>query len=136
VPTSLGDLIKKARLEANLSLTDVARLTDMPTGQLSMIETGVRPNPSFFTIVKLARGLKISLDALASQCALDDAGEIKSGVEAGEHERLVVLREIEAAINGNEKIAARLRTLLENALVSGKTKRNPSRPGGAKKKRA
>ena len=56
----------------------------------------------------------------AAQCTLEEAGEVKVSLEPSEHERLVMLREIEAAINGNEKIAARLRTLLKKKSIATK----------------
>jgi transcriptional regulator with XRE-family HTH domain len=65
VPTKLGSIIKQARTASNKSLRDVDAMTGIPYGALSRIETGFIKQPSFRTVVLLARHLKIDLERLA-----------------------------------------------------------------------
>lgn len=108
----LGEVLKQARESAGISQRDLARLTDLPTGQISKIETGVSPYPSFLTIARIAESLKVSLDVIASRCASGSAPGTKTTLGASDHERLVMLREIETAVREGEKTLARLRALL------------------------
>jgi transcriptional regulator with XRE-family HTH domain len=64
---TLGEVLRKARLEAGLSLRDLERVIRMPASQLSQIENGTRADPAFSTVVRIAKGLGISLDTLASR---------------------------------------------------------------------
>lgn len=109
----LGEVLKNAREEAGISQRDLARLADMPTGQISKIETGISPNPSFLTVARIAESLKISLDAVASQCARPATAAPKGTLEPADRERLRMLREIETAVREGEKMNARLRALLD-----------------------
>ncbi|MDP9025278.1 MAG: helix-turn-helix domain-containing protein [Candidatus Eremiobacteraeota bacterium] len=63
--TKLGSALKAARLHKRISQRELEERTGMSTSQISQIEKGVRKDPSFSTIVKIAQGLSISLDALA-----------------------------------------------------------------------
>lgn len=64
---SLGAALRDARREAGLSTRDLERATGISNAQISKVEGGVRPNPSFRTVVRLARGIGISLDDLVAR---------------------------------------------------------------------
>jgi len=85
-----------------------------------MIETSGRPNPGFLTIAKLAKGLRISMDALASECAWDGASEATSSLETTDRERLATLREIETAKGEAQRVVSRLEALLEKKAAASK----------------
>lgn len=61
----VGKVLQEARLRAGLSARDVERLINMPTGVLSQIENGVRKDPGFSTVLKLARALGASMEDIA-----------------------------------------------------------------------
>lgn len=124
----LGEVLKNAREEAGVSQRDLARLADMPTGQISKIETGISPNPSFLTVARIAESLKISLDAIASRCTSPNAATLKAALEPADHERLRMLREIETAIREGEKTNARLRALLDQKPTSDKKQAKRKKP--------
>uniref|UniRef100_E6QWT0 HTH cro/C1-type domain-containing protein n=1 Tax=mine drainage metagenome TaxID=410659 RepID=E6QWT0_9ZZZZ len=65
--TTLGLVLRAARLEAGLSTRDLERATGISNGQISKVEGGVRPDPSFRTIMRLANGIGISLDDLVAR---------------------------------------------------------------------
>ncbi|WP_424934326.1 helix-turn-helix domain-containing protein [Amaricoccus macauensis] len=54
-----GKRIRAARLAANLSLTDLARLTGISTGALSLIETGKRDS-RLTTLARIAEALRLA----------------------------------------------------------------------------
>ena len=64
---TLGTALRAARLEAGLSTRDLERATGMSNGQISKVEGGVRPDPSFRTVMRLAHGIGISLDDLVAR---------------------------------------------------------------------
>jgi len=63
---ALGEVLRQAREDAGLSLRDLARITGMPIGQLSGIETGARRDPGFSTMMRIVDGLGVSLDDIAA----------------------------------------------------------------------
>jgi transcriptional regulator with XRE-family HTH domain len=124
----LGEVIKNAREAVRVSQRDLARLADMPTGQISKIETGISPNPSFLTVARIAESLKISLDVIAAQCASGNVATIQSTLEASERKRLIVLREIETAVREGKKTTARLEALLEKKPAPGNKQGKRKKP--------
>ncbi|MHB8147503.1 MAG: helix-turn-helix domain-containing protein [Vulcanimicrobiaceae bacterium] len=64
---TLGTVLRDARLAAGLSTRDLERVTGISNGQISKVEGGVRPDPSFRTVMRLARGIGISLDDLVAR---------------------------------------------------------------------
>jgi len=64
---TLGAALRAARLEAGLSTRDLERITGMSNGQISKVESGARPDPSFRTVMRLAHGVGISLDDLVAR---------------------------------------------------------------------
>ena len=62
---SIGEVLRQARREAGLSSRDLERLTGMSTAALSQIETGVRKDPGFRTVLRVARAIGISMEEIA-----------------------------------------------------------------------
>ena len=60
---NLGVQLKKIRKQRDLSLDDLAKLTDVSKAQLAQMEKG-ESNPTVSTIWKIADGLKISFSSL------------------------------------------------------------------------
>jgi transcriptional regulator with XRE-family HTH domain len=50
-----------------LSARDLERLTGMSTASLSQIETGVRRDPGFRTVLRIARAIGISMEEIAQR---------------------------------------------------------------------
>lgn len=61
----IGEVLREARLEKGLSTRDLERSTGMGTGEISQIENGRRADPAFSVILRLARGIGISMEELA-----------------------------------------------------------------------
>jgi DNA-binding XRE family transcriptional regulator len=62
--TKLRLNIKKLRAQLGFSQDGFARMVDVPYTTLTKIETGVIKKPSVFVVAKIAKGLKVSVDAL------------------------------------------------------------------------
>jgi len=61
---TIGDKIKQLRNKRGLTQDKLARKADLPYTTLTKIETNVITKPSIQTVVKIAKGLGISLDEL------------------------------------------------------------------------
>jgi transcriptional regulator with XRE-family HTH domain len=61
---TIGDKIKKIRLKQGLTQDKLARKADIPYTTLTKIESSVITKPSIQTVVKIAKGLDITLDEL------------------------------------------------------------------------
>ena len=89
---ALGAFIKAQRQVANLSLREMARLTDVSNAYLSQIERGLH-QPSVRVLRSLAEALHVSSETLLRQAGLiddDEAGEAEPAPEpAGGPERTV-----------------------------------------------
>lgn len=57
---SIGQVVRKRRIELGLSLQEAAEKTGLWPGHLSEIENDKRTDPQVSTIKKLSKGLKIS----------------------------------------------------------------------------
>lgn len=64
----LGRLLRAAR--GDRSIADVAAEAGVSAETLRKIETGRAPTPAFFTVAALAGALRLSMDELATLCAL------------------------------------------------------------------
>jgi len=118
VKRTLGEALRQARVNAGLSLREASRATGMSTSQISQLENGLRPDPAFSTVVKLAGGLKMSLDALVAACASSE--NVRSDLRPPEREYLALLSELELAQRNAEKLAVQLASLLhEKTTVPG-----------------
>lgn len=58
---TIGDLIKKKRLENNISARELSRRSGVSQPYLSQLETGKNDNPSLNAIDKLSKGLGVTL---------------------------------------------------------------------------
>jgi len=61
---TIGNKIKQRRNKQGLTQDELARKADLPYTTLTKIETNVITKPSIQTVMKIAKGLGISLDDL------------------------------------------------------------------------
>jgi len=61
---TIGDKIKQLRNKQGLTQDELARKSDLPYTTLTKIESNVITKPTIQTVVKIAKGLGISLDDL------------------------------------------------------------------------
>ena len=69
--TIIGERLKKARLEKNLTQEQLAEQIDVSTVFISQIENGSR-KPSLETIYKISIALKIKIDTLINNDTADE----------------------------------------------------------------
>lgn len=65
--TTIGDKLKQIRKEKNLTQDALARKAEIPYTTLTKIETNVITKPTIQTVMKLAKGLEITIDELIKQ---------------------------------------------------------------------
>lgn len=61
---TIGDKIQQIRKRQKLTQDELARKSDLPYTTLTKIETNVITKPSIQTVVKIAKGLDLTLDEL------------------------------------------------------------------------
>lgn len=61
---TIGDKVKQLRNKQGLTQDELARKSDLPYTTLTKIETNVITKPTIQTVVKIAKGLGVSLDDL------------------------------------------------------------------------
>jgi len=61
---TIGDKIKQLRNRQGLTQDELARKSDLPYTTLTKIESNVITKPTIQTVIKIAKGLGISLDDL------------------------------------------------------------------------
>ena len=61
---TIGDKIKQLRNKQGLTQDELARKSDLPYTTLTKIETNVITKPSIQTVMKIAKGLDITVDDL------------------------------------------------------------------------
>lgn len=61
---TIGDKIKQLRNKQGLTQDELARKSELPYTTLTKIETNVITKPTIQTVMKIAKGLGISLDEL------------------------------------------------------------------------
>lgn len=61
---TIGDKIKRLRNKQGLTQDELARKSDLPYTTLTKIESNVITKPTIQTVVKIAKGLGLSLDDL------------------------------------------------------------------------
>jgi transcriptional regulator with XRE-family HTH domain len=79
---ALGSFIKAQRQVANLSLREMARMTDVSNAYLSQIERGLH-QPSVRVLRSVADALNVSAETLLSQAGLLDDDDMDEGAAAG-----------------------------------------------------
>lgn len=87
---ALGSFIKAQRQVANLSLREMARMTDVSNAYLSQIERGLH-QPSVRVLRSLAEALNVSAETLLARAGLldDDGGAAASAEPPAGPERTV-----------------------------------------------
>jgi transcriptional regulator with XRE-family HTH domain len=95
----LGSFIRSQRRLANLSLRQLADLTDVSNPYLSQIERGLH-EPSVRVLKSIARALNVSAETLLSQAGLLE-GEEAGGASAGGRPRSP---DTEATIRSDPKL--------------------------------
>ena len=61
---NIGDKIKKIRAKRGLTQDALARKAELPYTTLTKIESNVITKPTIQTVVKIAKGLDVSVDEL------------------------------------------------------------------------
>jgi transcriptional regulator with XRE-family HTH domain len=61
---NIGDKIKKIRAKQGLTQDALARKAELPYTTLTKIESGVIIRPTIQTVIKIAKGLDVSIDEL------------------------------------------------------------------------
>lgn len=61
---NIGDKIKKIRTKKGLTQDALARKAELPYTTLTKIESGVIIRPTIQTVIKIAKGLDVSIDEL------------------------------------------------------------------------
>jgi transcriptional regulator with XRE-family HTH domain len=61
---NIGDKIKKIRAKKGLTQDALARKAELPYTTLTKIESGVIIRPTIQTVIKIAKGLDVSIDEL------------------------------------------------------------------------
>ena len=61
---TIGNKIKQLRIKQGLTQDELARKSDLPYTTLTKIETNVITKPSIQTVMKIAKGLGVSVDDL------------------------------------------------------------------------
>jgi transcriptional regulator with XRE-family HTH domain len=64
---TIGDKIKQLRNKQGLTQDELARKSDLPYTTLTKIESNVITKPTIQTVVKIAKGLSVSVDELTKQ---------------------------------------------------------------------
>jgi transcriptional regulator with XRE-family HTH domain len=72
--SSIGAYIKEQREQAKVSLRQLARATGVSNPYLSQVERGLR-KPSADLLQQIAKGLRISAEALYEQAGIEDEKE-------------------------------------------------------------
>ena len=72
---TLGTFIRRKREKLGLGLLEAAAAWGMTQGSLSMIERGERTKPQSDTLIKLARGLGITIDELLGEATGRNHGD-------------------------------------------------------------
>lgn len=63
----LGEKVKQIREKQNLSLRDLEKITGLRYSFIANIERGIVKDPRISTVIKLAKGLGISIDELVDE---------------------------------------------------------------------
>lgn len=71
---TIGEALREARQRLGISTRDLERATGVANAQISKVESGARPDPSFRTVTRLAKGIGVSLDDLLARVEGREAG--------------------------------------------------------------
>ena len=106
----IGEVLRQARQEAGLSIRDLERLTGMASAAISQVENGVRRDPGFSTVLRLARATGISLDDLVVRIE----GRTTTSHLSSSRQIAKALSRLEKAKANSSRVAAQL----EEAIAS------------------
>ena len=62
----LGKRLKEVCQEKGISYRELAEKVDMPTSRIFRIANGMTTNPGIYTMIRICKGLEISLDEFFS----------------------------------------------------------------------
>ena len=79
----LSDYLKALKTKKNLTNQDLSDLSGVPVGTINRILANQTDNPSFQTVCDIVIALEGSLDELAAEAAVKEAGKL--GVEGKEY---------------------------------------------------
>lgn len=122
--STIGRALREAREAADISQSELGRLTGMSVGQISQIEGGVRASPAFATVQRLAAALHLSLDELAG------GAQARSSMPSSMQERIALRRDVAALRSDVAGMLRRLDQML--ARLDGETQ--PDGPKGRKRR--
>lgn len=105
----IGEVLRQARQEAGLSIRDLERLTGMASAAISQVENGVRRDPGFSTVLRLARATGISLDDLVVRIEGRTTSHLSSSRQIAK-----ALSRLEKAKANSSRVAAQI----EEAIAS------------------
>ncbi|MFC5183976.1 helix-turn-helix domain-containing protein [Actinomadura harenae] len=86
---SLGEYIREQRTRAKISLRQLADVSGISNPYLSQVERGLR-KPSAEILQQIAKGLRISAEALYVQAGILEAREAESDVQAAVRADLIL----------------------------------------------
>lgn len=78
ISTNFGALIKSRRKSKNMTLKEVAELSNVSSSYLSRLEISEKRTPSYKVMVSICNALKISLDELMDIAVNDSERSLKS----------------------------------------------------------
>jgi transcriptional regulator with XRE-family HTH domain len=71
-PTRTGEIILKRRLELGISSRKLAQKSGVNLSSVSQLENGIMSNPSFLTIMRIAKALKMDIRSFKRAIINDD----------------------------------------------------------------
>ncbi len=95
----LGSNLRRTRVARHLSLSELARATDMSKATLSVIESG-RANPTIETLAALARALHVSFTELLEEPTLGEIRVVRSTRTQTQHDDAVRALEESSSAGG------------------------------------
>jgi transcriptional regulator with XRE-family HTH domain len=98
---ALGAFIRTQRKLADLSLRELAELTDVSNPYLSQLERGLH-QPSVRVLKAIANALNLSAETLLAQSGLLDAGRSQPDAETGESSVEAAIR-TDATLSDDQK---------------------------------
>ncbi|WP_433332230.1 helix-turn-helix domain-containing protein [Spirillospora sp. CA-294931] len=119
----LGGNVRALREEAGLSLSELARRSDIAKGTLSQLESG-RGNPTIETVFSLSRALDVPVSSLVTERTDPDVLLVRSAgldVLGGHAVELRMLRRMD--------VDDRVFELYDQRVRPGQTQRSPGHPG-------
>jgi transcriptional regulator with XRE-family HTH domain len=118
--------LRRLRIARHLSLSELARATQMSKATLSGVESG-RSNPTVDTLAALADALRVSLTELLEESHLDDVTVVRAGAALADPAPGPIRRRALAAF-----VPAAALALTEVSLDAGTTHEGPPEASGTR----